>query len=356
MTSPTANLDSEVMKNLLNAHEAVTGKKPKAAGSPPVVAIPEGYKAFSDVFGFDPPSGVNHAVKQFVDEDWPVEVRGFIPERDDGYVFPPEATEMAVAALMANDKTLAHGPKGSGKSSLFKEICARIRMPFIRVNGRHDMESAAIFGTIDPSTMTWKDGPAAELGKTGGFLCVDEISLLPPGIAMAMQYMLEENGKIYLADKPGSSDEKLLTPHPLFRIGATDNTCLQGDTSGRYVGANVQNEAMLDRFTTTIELSYLDSKHEVALLRSRCPSLDSQVATDMVRFASLVREMYNKGNVQFTLSPRSLIAWGRKAEYWKNTQRAFYFTFYTKLIDSDRKQVAEAYHKVFATDVINFKY
>lgn len=352
----TQTLDTEVMKNLLAQHEAVTGKAPKVKGSPPVITIREGYKAFSDVFGFSPPSGVDHEVRQFVDEDWPENMRIHIPPVDDGYVFPPDATEMAAHAFQCGEKLLAYGPKGSGKSSLLKEICARLRIPFIRINGRADMESSAIFGTIDPSTMTWKPGPAEELARYGGVLCVDEISLLPAGINMSMQYMLEENGKVYLADKPGSSDEKTVTPHEWFRVVATDNTQLQGDTSGRYVGAQVQNEAMLDRFGTTIELTYLSSKHETDLLKSRCTGLDHQVAADMVRFASIVRDMYDKGNVQFTLSPRSLILWGRKVAYWKNTQRAFFYTFYNKLIDSDRKQVAEAYHKVFGKDVINFAY
>lgn len=352
----TQTLDTAVLQAILSKDAAVTGRKTTTKGVLPTPPIPEGKVKFSVAFKVKPNSGIEHAITVYKDTDWDEKVRGFIPDIDPGFVPPAKELEMAALAIENNDKLFLHGPMGAGKSSLPRWICGMIRMPFIRVNGRADMESSALFGGIDPATMLWVDGPAGELGTYGGLLCVDEISAVPAGINLAMQYMLEDNGRIYLADKPGRSEDKLIVPEPRFRVCATDNTQMQGDTLGRYAGTMVQNAAMLDRFGTVIELGYLSKAHELEILGHRCPGLSPAVAGLMVQFARVVRDAFEKGAIQFTMSPRALITWGNKATYWGNTQRAFYFSFYSKLIESDRKQVAEMYHKVFAKQVTDFGY
>jgi cobaltochelatase CobS len=294
-------------------------------------------------------------VPLFKDEEWPEEVRHLIPAIDDGYVFPVEQLEEALVGLFYHgDNVFAHGPKGSGKSSLFHQICARLHMPFVRVNCRLDMESSAIFGSItfDPANgLSWKDGPAAELAQTGGVLCIDEIAQMPAGIAMSMQYMLERGGRVFLADKPGSSTEKTIVPHKFFRLVATDNTQLQGDNTGHYVGAQIQNEAMLDRFGTTIQLDYLSAKHERNVLKNRVPSLPEQWTTDMLNTAKFVRQGYDKGTFQFTMSPRGLINWAEKAVYWGSLKKGFVISFYSKLVEADQKQAKELWKKVTNTEL-----
>ncbi len=312
----------------------------------------EGWVKYTKLFGKSH-TGQEHAVRQFKEEDWPEELRLHIPEVDEHYIFPKKETERFVVALMQGDKSFIHGPKGSGKSSLPTQVCALLKIPFMRVNCREDMESSAIFGNIDvqEGSMNWHAGPAEELGLHGGLLQIDEISLAPAGINMAMQWMLEENGKIFLADKPGGNDEKLVTPHEWFRVVATDNTQLQGDTTGQYGGAQVQNAAMLDRFQTTIELNYLSAAHETKILKEKVPELTPAVIRDMLKFAGLVRTAYNKQNIQFTMSPRTLINWGRKIAYWGSPVQALEMSFFDKLIPDDRKQIDEYCNKIFGEHV-----
>jgi len=312
----------------------------------------EGWVKYSSLFGKSH-SKQEHAVRTFKIEDWPEKLQLHIPEVDPDYVFPKKETERFVVALMQGDKTFIHGPKGSGKSSLPTQICAKLNIPFMRINCREDMESSAIFGNIDvqDGSMIWHPGPAEELGIHGGLLQIDEISLAPAGINVSMQWMLEENGKIFLADKPGGNDEKLINPHEWFRVVATDNTQLQGDTTGQYGGAQVQNVAMLDRFQTTIELDYLSQAHETKILKNKVPGLTDAIIRDMLKFAGLIRTAYNKQNIQFTMSPRTLINWGRKTVYWGSPVVALQVAFFDKLIPDDRKQVDEYCNKVFGEHI-----
>jgi cobaltochelatase CobS len=243
-----------------------------------------------------------------------------------------------------------------------EQVCARIGMPFACVNGRRDLETGELLGKmsveIDPKLnvahTVWHNGPVTELCRYGGLFVKDEISRTPSGVNTSLQKLLEDNGKLYVADMPGTSQDKTITPHPWFRFCATDNTALQGDVSGKYASTLVQDESLLDRFDTVVFMDYLDRKHEIDVIGKRAKNLDMQIAEDMVTFAQQVREAYKTGAVQFTLSIRGLIKWATKIEYWGSTERAFYYSFFNKLIDDDQKIIGEMYVKVFGTDPTKF--
>lgn len=364
MASNQTMLDKEVLSAVLSQRERVTGKKPAGtkAALPVIITYPPGYKKFSEVFGFVPPSGMDHAVIVHDVASWPVEARAFIPEKDPGYVFQPEETEMLVVGFMSGDKILAHGPKGSGKTTLPEQVCALLNWPFLCVNGRRDLETGQLLGMnsvdIDPvlkiSEVRWHDGTLTEAARWGAVFLMDEIGRNMPGVNTCMQKVLEDNGVLYLADKPGTSTEKRVVPHKWFRFVATDNTALQGDVTGKYASTMVQDESLLDRFDTAIYLDYLSKDHELAVLAKRTPNTPEAIRKSIVQFAGLVRDAYKQGRVQFTLSLRGLIKWSKKVEYWGNAQRAFYFSFYNKLTDDDKKIVGELYNQAFGYDPNDF--
>lgn len=360
-TKFSSTLDEALMAQLSEATAAAgikpKGPKPKTART---FAYENGFVPFSSVF---PVSRVeiDFPVRKFADEEWPEEVRKFIPDIDPTYIFPVEET-MAIAVGLygegtestGGDKVLIHGPKGSGKTSLFNQIAARLRVPFIRVNSRLDMESSAIFGgnTYHPEEgMKWVDGPLTELARFGGMFCDDEISRTPAGINAALMGVLERNGIVYLADKNGSSDEKIVKPHKWFRIVATDNTELQGDTTGKYVGTNVQDEAMIDRFNLALRLGYLSPAHEIAIVTGKYPDVDNLSAQRMVQMAAMIREAYDSGSIGFTMSPRGLVEWANKLVVWDDMKKAFKYSFFNKLTLADQKVVAEFFHSIFSENL-----
>jgi cobaltochelatase CobS len=357
----SSTLDEALMKHLDEASAVAGITKPKAkAKEKKVFEYPEGTMPFLSLFAVGR-TDLNIPVKVFKDEDWPESLRQFIPDRDEQYVFDPEATLTVVAALFdpetavtGSDKVLLHGPKGSGKTTLPQQICARVRMPYIRVNCRGDMESSALFGSVKYSPtegMVWVDGPIPELARHGGLVCIDEVSRTPAEINAALMAILERDGAVYLADKPGDSADKFIKPHPWFRIVCTDNTELQGDTTGKYVGTNVQDEALIDRFNTTYRLGYLSPAHEVAIITGKFKDVDNLSAQRMVQMASKIREAYDSGNIGFTMSPRGLLEWARKISYWQDNRKAFKLSFFNKLTQTDAQVVAEFYHTIFAENL-----
>ena len=350
--------NTDVLNDLKKLQEELNGKKPKAN---PTVAVkkkeidyPEGFVKFSDKFGFVPNSGIDHPVPDFKDEDWHENVASFIPTHDPAYLWPKDQLEDVIVAMNNHEPCLVVGPKGTGKTELYRNICAVLRIPYLRINGRGDMDSSAIFGHVDiqGGNMGWIDGPAPLLAKHGGLLALDEPGAIPAAISLSMQWMLEKNPKVYMADKPGTPEEKLIVPTKNFWIGATDNTRLSGDDTGAYVGTQPQNEALIDRFLTFTELDYPVPSDEVQLIYNKL-GLDSggkALAERVVQFATSIRSAYNKGEIGHNISLRGTIGIVEKSLYWGSVHRALKLNYLNKLDESDRKVATGLVNKLFGRE------
>lgn len=328
--------------------------EPKLESTYKEPVIGEGTKAYSEVFG-ESSTGREYAVPVYSDSHWPDWAQTYIPDPLVGYVFPKEQTEELVTGLFVTNKRaqLLYGPKGSGKSSLTEQVCAMLRIPFFRVNMSQDAESGRVFGTVDvqEGSMGWIPG-AAEMAATcadGAILQVDEVSACPPGVNLSMQWMLESGGKLFLSDKPNNVEkygERQINPGPGFRVVCTDNTQLQGDTTGKYRGTNVQNEAFLDRMQAAIYLGYLSREHEEQVITGRCPDVPKNIVGQMLQVASMVRSSYDSGEMQYTMSPRGLIEWAHETMFWGDLRRGFKTTFFSKLVDEDQEIAKKHFYDV----------
>lgn len=355
-------LDAAMMEHL---KQMGGGRKPTATAvaeaelpeepAKPVV-LKDGEQLFSSLFGVK--AVRDFGIKPYEDSKWDASIRNMIPDKDPDYIFPVGITEVVVSAIVRGKRSqFIHGPKGSGKSSLGEQICAVLRIPFFRVNMAEDAEGSRLFGTVKvkDGSLGWAPGPA-ELAATamydgvlkGAFLQVDEVSAAPAGINLNMQWMLERNGKIMLSEKP--EGDTLIRPGPAFHIMCTDNTVLQGDTTGKYSGTNTQNEAFLDRMSSVVYLGYLSAEHELALIDAKT-GVTKAAAKKMRQLADLIRNAYDSGKINFNISPRGLIEWGEEACHWGSVEMGFKYTFFNKLLESDRPKVNEMYKKVYGTEV-----
>lgn len=286
-------------------------------------------------------------------DEFDAQVRGFIPEDEPEYVAAPMPTAMFTIAMNEGQKVLIFGPKGSGKSTMPKVYAARTNQPFYRIPCRRDMEASDLFGsvTVRDKALAFNDGPITLAARYGGVVCLDEASVLQAGAALALQYTMENNGKVILADHPSEDPmDKQVTPHPSFRIVLTDNTALGGDHTGHYVGTNVQNEAFRDRISKTIKLGYMTTKDEIRMVDNHVPGVSKTTLAEMVRFANEVRSAYEKGNLESaTISPRTLIQWAKDGLMFGDFGLAFRYTFMNGLSPDDETVVAALYKKVFGT-------
>jgi len=342
-------MNKEVNSLVAKAVAAHFGAKAEEPVTAPVVTssapkeLAANQQMFSKVFGYKPKMGDFAVTIHKVEGD---AVR-FVPSIDPDYVVQKDECARLVAGIEDGDKTLITGPTGSGKSSLVKYVAAKLGLPFLRVNMSGDVQSDAVFGTmvVRGGATVWEDGVITEAVKLGALCLVDEWELMPAEITMGMQNLLEDGGYLYLKEKPGTSEERTIKPHDTFRLVFAGNTVGQGDTTGAFAGVGVQNTATIDRFTNTVKLGYLTASHEVDIITSKT-SVDKSIAAQMVKLANLVRNAYNQQRLGLTMSPRTLINWGRKQSRY-SLAYALEVAFLEKLTDDDAKSVRELYTKVF---------
>ena len=296
------------------------------------------------------PSAVkDFPVTTFNDTDWSIEMRSFLGTCDPNYIVQIEEAAYILQGFEDNDKTMIVGPTGAGKSTLVEYLCALVRRPFLRINLQGDIESSALFGqlVVEDGATVWKDGPVTEGVRYGAVVLFDEWELMPSEIGMSMQWLLEDRGRLFLKEKPGPSGGKMIIPHAEFRLVYAGNTVGQGDETGRHAGVQVQNTATIDRFSTVVHLGYLSAKHETAILNKVVPDLDGEVIKKMLQYAELVRSCNQQNNITLTMSPRTLINWGKKITRSGNIKEALIYSFLNKMNGTDKKVAMEFYVKVF---------
>lgn len=337
---------------------------PKAPEAPPYVPpsleLAPGCAWFSDLMGWTPTTIPNIPVRVFQSSDWPTAVAAFIPTTlpNGGlWTWPKEPTEALAFALYLGDRTLIHGPTGSGKSALVEAWAHLTHVPLIRVNCHSDMQSTDFLGKdIIKST---PNGPVLEYDwsltttaiKNGGILLIDEA--FRSRNLMALQSLLERNGCLTLPDAASLTPEerKLTPPEGAFWVVLTDNTTGTGDASGSYV-AEVQDLSTLDRITATIHVPYMTQAEEHELLRKACPTLPAKETGLLVAWAERMREAFLSGSVMQPMSLRATLAIARKFIVSGDMSRSIRLAYLHKLGDEDRKVAEEAWHQCTATELV----
>jgi cobaltochelatase CobS len=89
-------------------------------------------------------------------------------------------------------------------------------------------------------------------------LVFDEYDAGRPDVMFVIQRVLEVEGKLTLLDQ-----NKVIRPHPAFRLFATANTVGLGDTTGLYHGTQQINQGQMDRWNIVATLNYLPHDDEV---------------------------------------------------------------------------------------------
>jgi cobaltochelatase CobS len=349
----TKNLDEMVAEALAAEFgSAPTGSVSANPATIPAVKPPKplvlgpNQKSAYDVLGIKEHTIDDFGVTVLKSEDIPEQIKMMVPEADPHYSPDLTAALFVLAAWEGCERVMIYGLPGTGKSSLIKYLCALTNRPFIRVNFAEDIESSAFLGglVVEGGATIYKLGALAEAVMYGAVFLADEWDTAPPGVTMSCQWLLEDGGKLFLRDMPGTNEDRTLTPHENFRFVATGNTSGQGDDSGMFGGTTPQNSATLDRFTTSFRMDYLPADQEAAMIVART-GIKKGEANKMVKVAALVRKAVEGGTLAMTMSPRTLISWGQKFD--KFGQQAVEIAFVNKLRPTDAKVVRDMVNKVF---------
>ena len=181
----------------------------------------------------------------------------YVPERDDTYRFDPDTALAILAGFKHNRRVMVQGYHGTGKSTHVEQVAARLNWPLVRINldghvSRIDLVGRdAIVIKDDRQITEFREGLLPWALQRSVALTFDEYDAGRPDVMFVIQRVLEASGKLTLLDQ-----NRIISPHPFFRLFATTNTIGLGDTSGLYHGTQQINQGQMDRWSivTTLEL------------------------------------------------------------------------------------------------------
>lgn len=279
-----------------------------------------------------------------------------VPAVDPAYRFDPDTTLAILAGFTHNSRVMVQGLHGTGKSTHIEQVAARLNWPAIRVNLDGHISRLDLVGK---DTVVVKDGQPTTQFQEGVVpwamvqpmaLIFDEYDAGRPDVMFVIQRLLEREGSFTLADQ-----NRVIHPHPQFRLFATSNTVGLGNLNGMYHGVQRLNHAQLDRWNIVASLNYLPREDEVRIIAARVPALNDakglELIRSMVRVATLTRDGFAAGDISSLMSPRTVITWAENISIFRDPGLAFRLSFVNKCDEAERFTVSEYYQRCFATEL-----
>jgi len=297
---------------------------------------------------------VKYSVRDLFGIDSDMEVMGFpessdrVPDIDNTYKFDHDTTLAILAGYTYNRRVMIQGYHGTGKSTHIEQIGARLNWPTVRVNldshiSRIDLIGKDAIKLVDGKQVTeFQEGILPWALRNPVAIVFDEYDAGRADVMFVIQRVLEVDGKLTLLDQ-----NKVISPHPSFRLFATANTVGLGDTTGLYHGTQQINQGQMDRWSIVSTLNYLPHAQETEIVTAKNPGTDVEMIGRMVTVAELTRNAFMNGDISTVMSPRTVIAWAQNTNIFKDVGFAFRLTFLNKCDELERETVAEFYQRLF---------
>ena len=302
----------------------------------------------AEVFNID----TKLSVKGFKDKsDW-------VPDIDHSYVFDKDTTLAVLAGFEHNRRVMIQGFHGTGKSTHIEQIAARLNWPCVRINldshiSRIDLLGKDAIKLNDGKQITeFQEGLLPWSIQNPVALVFDEYDAGRPDVMFVIQRILEVEGKLTLLDQ-----NKIINPHPSFRLFATTNTVGLGDMTGLYHGTQQINQGQMDRWHILSTLNYLDPSQEFKVVSSKLVNMkgdkNKEIIKNMIKLANLTRSGFANGDISTLMSPRTVISWGQNFKIFKDLISSFNLTFLNKCDDVEKSIISEYFQRCFNVEIEN---
>jgi cobaltochelatase CobS len=281
----------------------------------------------------------------------------YVPDHDAAYRFDRDTTLAILAAFAFNRRVMIQGYHGTGKSTHIEQVASRLNWPCIRINLDSHISRIDLIGK---DAIVLKDGQQITEFREGLLpwalqhpvaLVFDEYDAGRPDVMFVIQRVLESQGRLTLLDQ-----NRVIRPHPAFRLLSTTNTIGLGDTTGLYHGTQQINQGQMDRWSIVTTLNYLPHDAEMNIVLAKVPSYATtpekkKQISAMVRVADMTRNAFINGDLSTVMSPRTVITWAENAEIFGDVGFGFRLTFLNKCDELERASVAEFYQRCFGEDL-----
>ena len=283
-------------------------------------------------------------VKNVTQAKLTVEIENLIPAKDSTFVpfgFYTDLKKILTAKIFY--PVFISGLSGNGKTTMVEQICANLKREAIRVNISIETDEDDLIGgnTLVDGNVVYREGPVLTAMKRGAVLILDEVDRGSNKL-MCLQAVLE--GKSYFNKKTGET----ITPASGFTIMATANTKGRGSDDGKFISAQLLDEAFLERFAITVEQEYPTMFVEKKIILNkmeRAGCVDEDFATHLVTWSDVIRKTYLEGAIDELVSTRRLEHIVNAFAVFKDKTKAI--TLCTNRFDEDTKQAfIDLYSKV----------
>ncbi len=281
----------------------------------------------------------------------------YLPDLDKDYVFNQDTTLAILAGFKHNRRVMIQGYHGTGKSTHIEQVSARLNWPCLRINldshiSRIDLIGKDMIVLRDGKQITeFREGLLPWAIQNPVALVFDEYDAGRPDVMFVIQRILEISGKLTLLDQ-----NKIIKPHPFFRLFSTTNTIGLGDTSGLYHGTQQINQGQMDRWSIVSALNYLPHNDELNIVASKAKSYNNkkgkETISKMIKVADLTRNSFINGDISTVMSPRTVLTWAENCEILMDLGLSFKLTFLNKCDELERPTVAEFYQRCFGEELI----
>ncbi len=276
----------------------------------------------------------------------------YVPDIDDAYRFHRETTLAIVAGFAHNRRVMIQGYHGTGKSTHIEQVAARLNWPCLRINLDSHISRIDLIGKdgivlCDGQQVTqFKEGILPWALQRPTALVFDEYDAGRPDVMFVIQRVLEVEGRLTLLDQ-----NRVIHPHPAFRLFSTTNTVGLGDTTGLYHGTQQINQGQMDRWSIVATLNYLSEQEELDIVLAKVPDANNaegrQAVTSMIALANLTRRGFANGDISTVMSPRTVMTWAENATIFNDVGFGFRVTFLNKCDETERPILAEYYQRCF---------
>jgi hypothetical protein len=216
--------------------------------------------------------------------------------------------------------TYISGLSGNGKTTMVEQACAKTGREYIRVQINPETDEDDLIGgfrLINGETV-FAEGPVIKAMKAGAILLIDELDRGTNKI-MALQGVLE--GKPILIKKTG----QMVEPKKGFNVIATANTKGRGSEDGRFIAANIIDDAFLERFTITVEQTYptLATERKIVVKHmEKFGEMDEEFAELLAVWSETIRKTYDDGGIDELVSTRRLCHIAQTFSIFKDRKKA----------------------------------
>ena len=230
-----------------------------------------------------------------------------VPRLNAAYLFPDRFADI-LQDIVENRRVMLIGHTGAGKTSLIEQVAARSKHGVLRanMNGQTTIGDFVGFWTVKGGETLWVDGVLPTAMREGHWLVIDEIDFAEPSILAVLTAVLEPHGRLLLKEK----GNELVAPHPSFRLFATANAVgAMSVYRHLYQGANLMNEAFLDRWRVYL-MDYLSPEEEAeVLMRTLGARITRSMANTLAAIAADCRAAFAREDLASAFSTRRLLDW-----------------------------------------------